>query len=265
MLKKSSALTLLFLFLFSVYTAAAVSLDDDKISVNIPGNYTYIENTDAGIAENLDFIETLGYSDESFRSYLDSANILAFAATADNTKQVQIKSWTTDFSQQIGNLALFSDDEDSLTKASESLAAEGENETLVSLSRVSRSDGTLFVKIQKLVSTSEPFSYLQYVTIVDGKYYSLVYYNFGGEFTEDQLTEADTIFNSLSIDLDSDITFDSGNSTLNIGIVWAAIAVIAIFSVVLIISLIKDLCSRGKHRRNTIKNTIKRRDFHIKH
>ena len=129
-------------------SASSVTANNGKISLTLPDKYTTVENTASSIADHADFISTLGHSTDSFTSYLKEAGILLFAATADNTSQVQIKSWSTDFSEKLGNLALFSDDEDSLNQAAESLVTESTGETVIGISRVAKSDGTLSLRIR---------------------------------------------------------------------------------------------------------------------
>ncbi|MGI6269215.1 MAG: hypothetical protein ACOYKJ_01555 [Candidatus Howiella sp.] len=240
-------------------SASSVTANNGKISLTLPDKYTTVENTASSIADHADFISTLGHSTDSFTSYLKEAGILLFAATADNTSQVQIKSWSTDFSEKLGNLALFSDDEDSLNQAAESLVTESTGETVIGISRVAKSDGTLSLRIEKLVSAERDFSYLQYVTILDGRYYALVYYNFGGAFTEIQRNEAESLFASLSIAQKNTVSI-SGNHALGTVLLWVAIGVLAVFSIILMISLIRDFRLRRIERVKS-GDRIQRRKF----
>ena len=127
------------------------------------------------------------------------------------------------------------------------------------ISRVAKSDGTLSLRIEKLVSAERDFSYLQYVTILDGRYYALVYYNFGGELTDAQRSEAEAIFSSLSITQKNTVSIGGGN-LLGTVLLWAAIGILAIFSVVLAVSLIRDFRIRRMERARTGEK-IQRRKF----
>ncbi len=256
----AALLVCLLLFCWTLSASAAgVTADGGNVRLTLPDKYTAVENTAASISEHASFIGTLGHSTDSFSSYLKEAGILLFAATADNTSQIQVKSWTTDFSEKLGNLALFSDDEESLNKAAESLVTESEGEQVKGISRVAKSDGTLSLRIEKLVSAERDFSYLQYVTILDGRYYALVYYNFGGELTDAQRSEAEAIFSSLSITQKNTVSIGGGN-LLGTVLLWAAIGILAIFSVVLAVSLIRDFRIRRMERARTGEK-IQRRKF----
>lgn len=245
-------------FCFNV-SAATVSLSESGITITVPAQFTAVENTRQSISSNSDFIGTLGHSADSIATYMNDAGILLLAATADNTRQIQVKSWDTTFSKEIGSLAFFSDDDDSLNAAVEALVGENDGETVKNISRIAKADGTLYIKIEKLVSAAQDFSYVQYVTIIDGSYYSLVYYNFGGEFTESQLSEADSIFNSMSIPIKNTINLEDGNNVLNIVLLWAAIVIVSIFAVIIIISLFRD-AKRNREESGTGEK-IKRRKF----
>lgn len=240
-------------------SAASVTTGDGRISLTLPDKYTAVENTADSIADHADFISTLGHSTDSFASYLAEAGILLFAATADNTAQVQIKTWSTDFSEKLGNLALFSDDEDSLNKTAESLVTENEGESIQDISRIAKPDGTLSLRIEKLVSAERDFSYLQYVTILDGRYYAMVYYNFGGAFTDAQRAEAEELFSSLSIVQKNTVSIGDEN-LLGTVLLWVAIGVLAVFSIILLLSLIRDFRLRRIERARSGER-IQRRKF----
>ena len=249
------------IILTSVFSASAqtVSLTGANVSVNLPGAFTAVTNAPADINSHSDFIGTLGHSVSSFAAFLDEADILIFAATADNQRQVQIKSYTTEFSSEIKELSALDGDEESLNTAAERLVTVGGNETLKGISRVKTGDGRLYIKIEKLINASADYSCMQYVTVTGGKYYSMVYYNFGGAFTDEQYSEISSIFESLSIPGAS--SRDNGEGTgILIIVVGVLMAAAVVFTVCAAVSLIVELFRR-RSSTDTDDVKIERRRF----
>lgn len=241
--------------------AAALSIEhsEGKVALTLPDEFTAMTDSSSDLNKNSEFINTLGHSVTSFSLYMQDADMLIFAATADNQRQVQLKCNETEFSRQIEELSYLEDDQNSLDTAVEKLITVGENETQIALSRIRTDDGRIFIKNEKLINTAQSYSCMQYVTVTDGKYYALVYYNFGGEFTDAQRSEMESIFASLTLPGGSKTLIDDNTKTNVMIIIVSVLAVAAaVFVVILLISLIAELIRR-KLNANADDVKIKRR------
>lgn len=182
---------------FSLTAAAkSVSNSDWDVEINFPDEYIVL--TTATLSKNTEFIESIGHSKESLRKAMNSGNIIFYAANEKNTKQFHVKCWTTDFSERIGNL--------------HSLSGESREATLDSIKKILVSDGheilfsnsfthgeSLFLKLAVSVKGDNPFCYIQYITVLAGNFYSLVYYNAHSYLTVAEQKEADSILSALKI------------------------------------------------------------------
>lgn len=225
-------------------SAAQVTLDAEKVGLEIPDGFTVVQNTQDDIRANAEFIKTLGHSTTSFGDFMQESGLLLFAATADNQRQVQLAAKSTDFSGEIEELAALATDEASLNTAVERLVTVGSGETLCGISQVDTGTGRLFIKIEKLIDASVDYSCMQYVTITSGKVYSLMYYNFGGGFTDAERAEMQAIFESLTLPGAGYQTGDDGRTDILIIVVGVLMVVAVLFAVGVAISLMVELIRR---------------------
>lgn len=241
-----AVLTALCICALSVFSVGAVrvTMESEGVSIELPKAFTAVQNTADSIRGNADFIGTLGHSTTSFADFCDKAGVLIFAATADNQRQVQLSSESTDFSSEIGELAALAEDAESFNTAVEALVSVGTDETLVGVSQIDTGTGRLFIKIEKQIDANHDYSCMQYITITQGKYYALTYYNFGGGFTEAEREEMQEIFSSLSLS-GSGYLADGGQRTDVLIIVVGVLMVIGVvFVLVLGISLLVEVIRR---------------------
>ncbi len=223
-----------------------------RLSLELPEEYILVENTTQSLEENEAFLNTLGYTAASFSGYLTDGNMLCFAANSDNTVQMQLRATSTDFTKEIQNLAGLSGD--SFQSVVSQLVTTLSTETLDSLKKVIREDGSIFLQVQKTVTEdTAAYGYLQYITVKDGNLYILSYYNFGGTLTEAQLAEADTVFHSLTFAPVQQTTQES--FTLFSAVYWVLIAGALALCIAMVVSIFLEL----HHRRQEDSNRIHRR------
>lgn len=211
-------------------------------SLTLTDEYTVIDRNT--LSKNKDFIEKIGYSVSSFSAKLEQSSIVMYAATQDNSRQVQVKQWTSDFSTEVGALSALSDDR--LSTALEVMARPivGNDNELISSAVGEVGDITYLCYT---VRVGQAFCYTEYVTVAGGKCYSLVYYNSSANFSEEESAERDKFISSLSI---SDASASSiwGGYSLTVRIVSAALIIAAAsFAVYLVITFVRDF----KRRRNS--------------
>jgi len=248
------ALVIAVLCSLNVFAAKSGYTDEDYgFSVTLPQDYVVINRTN--LSANSDFIKRLGYSVKSFRLRMEESGILLYAAEKDNQHQIQLKSWESDFSKEVGSLSSASGEQlsEMLYIMSEQLELEGGR--LVD-SRVTDVGGKKYLSYT--VKVEDAFCFVQNVTVENGKCYSLIYYNSSAELTQAEKESQQAILKSLSIKKAATKAEGSGYF-LVIRIICAAVAIVAIVvAVFLISSFVRDI-KRRKEQPEIIPDRIKMR------
>ncbi len=189
-----------FVTVFSLFSisASAKTVSNAELGVEIDFPDQYIVLSTGSLSKNSEFVESIGHSTESLRRAMKEGNILFYAANEKNTKQYHLKSWTTDFSERIGELA-------ALSEQSRAAALESIKKVLVKdgheilFSNTFTHGDNLFLKLAVFVDGDNPFCYIQYITVSSGRFYSLVYYNAHGYLTVAEQKEADSLLSTMHI------------------------------------------------------------------
>ncbi len=210
--------------------------------LELPSQYTAIDRST--LSKNREFIEKIGYSVESFSAKLEQSDIVMYAATEDNDRQVQVKYWQSDFSKSIGNMSALNDE-----KLSTALKAMAEplmvDENRILSSAVGKAGDIVY--LYYVVQVEGKFCYTEYITVVNGYCYSLVYYNSSAEFSEAELNERDGIVLSFDISGASSKSIWGGYS-LAVRIISAALLIVAaVVAVYIVSSFVRDI----RNRRNS--------------
>lgn len=260
-LRRTAALLiacLLLCLLPASVSAQTVSLSDQKISLELPDGYTVL--TADNLKKEKEFLERLGHSPQSFKAYMAERDMLMVAATGDNTRQVQVKAFSTSFSEKVEDLSNL--DGDSLEQAADSLLLQNAGDQVLSWGKITRGDLTFLQSTCKVTDKQAEFCYIQYTTIRGGKYYALVYYNFGGEITDSQTEEAGAIFKTLRLPEKTNGSFLAGGNLIVLMIIVGVLIAAALAVVVLLaVSFIKDVKARRREEEQTVHIRIKRRKF----
>lgn len=235
------ALVIAVLCTLNVFGAKNGYTDEDYgFSISLPQDYTVINRTN--LSSNKDFIKRLGYSVKSFRLRMEESGILLYAADKDNQHQIQLKSWESDFSKEVGSLSSASGQQlsEMLYIMSEQLELEGGR--LID-SRVTDVGGKKYLTYT--VKVEDAFCFVQNVTVENGKCFSLIYYNSSAELSQSEQESQQAILKSLNIKKTATKSEGSGYF-LVIRIICAAVAIVAIVvAVFLISSFVRDI----KHRK----------------
>lgn len=248
------ALTIAILSCFNVFAAKNHYADEEYgFSITLPNDYIILNRTN--LSSNSDFIKRLGYSVKSFKLRMEESGILLYSADNDNQHQIQLKSWESDFSKEVGSLSSANSDQlsEMLYVMSEQLELEGGR--LID-SRVTDVSGKKYLTYT--VEVDGAFCFVQSVTVENGKCYSLIYYNSAAEFSQTELDEQKTILKSLNIKKAATKTEGKGYFIL-IRIISAVVAIVAlIVAVFLISSFVRDI-KRRKDQPEIIPDRIKMR------
>lgn len=208
-------------------------------SVTLPDGFLVIDRST--LSKNSEFIEKIGYSVESFSAKLEQSNIVMYAADRDNSRQVQVKHWESDFSKGIGNLSALDDERlaTALATMAKPLSADGNSLINSAIGEVGNS-----VYLCYTVQVDGKFCYTEYITVVNGYCYSLVYYNSSAEFSAEEIKERDAVIAALSISgAESDSIW--GSYGLSLRLISAVLLIAAVvFAVYLISSFVRDIRNR---------------------
>ncbi len=252
-------------FIAAVITAVVFSLmpvsakgnqykdEEYGFSITLSDDYTLINRTN--LSKNEEFIKRLGYSVKTFRMRMEESGIVLYAADKDNQHQVQVKMWQSDLSQEVKNLTGATDEQLSelLYLMSEQLSLD--DGRLVD-SRITTKNNQKFLTYT--VEVTDAFCYVQNITVVGGKCYSLVYYNSSPSFTQAEKDEQLKLLDSFTVKRVTE-KGNEGGYYLIIRIICAIVAIAAIVvAVCLLSSFIRDI-RRRKEQPEVIPDKIKMR------
>lgn len=212
------------------------------VSVAFPEEYTVL--TEDTLRENREFLEHIGHTTESFRKKMEEGGILFYAATQDNRRQLQLKTWTSDFSETAQDFTRLS--EDALASARDTLLRQLDEpgQTIMNTAQIT-AGSLIYLRITAQVTGGDrDFCYIQYLTLANGRFYALVYYNDEPELSAAQQQEAESVFSTLSVQKKkSGGTFAGGTVAQSILIV-AVIIVAGVVAGMITVSFVREIRSR---------------------
>ena len=217
---------------------------EHDLTLSLPDGYVLLDTETA--EDNIELIESLGYSLSSFKNYFKATDEAAptplFLGVNPSTKaQISVKHWSTDFSQKIGDLSFL--DDDALAKtAKELIKTKGASYKTVS------ANGMKLIEIRLNTKDSGGnFCSIQYITICNQSFYSLNF-TFSGTVDDAKVQTAWDTLRSFEIEsnIDSSV-WDAGTIILLVflGIVVVAALVVA---VIVIYSIIRDVKKRRANK-----------------
>lgn len=245
-------LSAVLILILGIFITALYIKNTNKPKVTFPENYTVI--TSDNISYNSDFIELLGYSEESFGKYLRQNNIVSFAANENNGRQFLFSVYETDLSKQLGDISGKTDSE--LEVIGNAIFGKTD-------ARIIRSDAEAFFEITTAV-TDEDLEYctVQYVTIRNGKYYTLNYHGSEPQLSDSEYNEIRSVLGTLTIPREKGFaaSVKTGGATQIFYSVFIGVLTLvgAVLIVLLSVSLIRDL-RRNRNGRSKENFKIKRR------
>jgi len=229
--------------LFSLFTltvqAETYTFKDENLQIDFSDEYTVL--TPSNLNKNSDLIESIGHSVISLKTKMNNDGIVLMAVAEENHQQIQLKSATTTFTSQIVSLSSLSSTQlDTVAKQ----IVGNDYEVLYK-------NDTVFLKIS---TTTSEYSSSQYITVENGKLYTLVYYGADP-------SRLDAILNSMIITKNSSFSFLDGTTILQIVLISVAVVAVIVAIVLIVISFVKDFKKRNDENdvRDYIK--IKRRKF----
>ncbi len=232
-MKRCIAITLALLLLFA-FGAGAQTFG----KLNIELDDSFIALTEEGISKNPELVEWLGYTKSSMQKYFEDNDLVVFAANEDNSRQIQVKCSQTEFSKQLGDLALLNE-EDAQEMVGKILPV-GPND---SYSLLWIDDMLMYELLSVSNDSGGSFCSLQYVTIRDGKLYSIGFFENGTQLSDEFKSDIDSMVSTLSISTDKKVTVSRAENLTEVIIVWVLIAVAAVGAVILLVSIFSEIYS----------------------
>ena len=211
-----------------------VEVKEHSLTFEMPAGFTALDSSNA--AKNEEAVENFGYTGYSFNSYLGQNNILLFASNTDGT-QICRKCWETDFSKEIADLGVLS--EDTLASvASQIITLKG------ATYKISKVNGMRVFEVRKTDTDSGGnFFSVQYVTIRNGKIYSLNFAFSGNESEANRDFAWETVKGLKITNKSSSSPWDVA-SVFEMVLIWVIIIAAAVTVVVIFISFIGDYKKR---------------------
>lgn len=234
-------------FLCLGVSAAEVKNAQHELSITVPEDYTVLEENT--ITENVDLIESLGYSVESFKKYLKSEEnpieTLFLAIKSDKESQISLKTWSTEFSQEINDFSNIGDSSLLEDTADKLVSTKTETNSPKKISnKIVSANGMKLVEVRsESTDSGGNFCSVQYFTVRSGKFYSLTS-TFTGKINNQKVQSAWDTLVTLHIGNQN----ESGNWNLEkifiTLLLCVGIIVSVILAILIIISIIKDIKKR---------------------
>lgn len=199
------AISILICACLMCFTVSAARYTDESkgFSLDIPDEYVVIDEN--SVKENAEFISKLGSSAENFKKAMQEGNIVLYAATEDNQNQLQVKIFDSDTAKKIGELSGLS--EDNFLTAAEEIAklVVADGELLNAESIINNNTRFVHYTVRAaagLESDTDQIGYCfdEYLTVVNGKFYALIYYNSSADFSDADASLSKSVFDSFYVE-----------------------------------------------------------------
>ncbi len=153
---------LIMLFTFS---ASAEKIADYNIDFSLPNEFIVLTEKNAG--KNIDTLKSMGFTESSFKSYINNNNIVLFASLPNKSCQIAVNVVSTDFSKETEDFD-YLDNEHIERLLPELISGEA------SLKKIDVLNGSKFVITENFGNDKAgEFYYLQYVTVKNQNLYTV--------------------------------------------------------------------------------------------
>lgn len=238
-----SAILIFSVLMFSATSVLSETVAKDSansLSVTLPENYLLL-NADTA-EENVELIESLGYSLASFKTYLKpnengAIQTLFLGVEPSSKAQIAVKCWSSDFSKKIGNFVSLNEEALSQT-AKQLVTVKGASYKTVS------ANGMTLIEIRLNGEDSGgKFCSIQYLTVCNGKFYSLNF-SFSGAVNNQKAALAwDTLATFKIKNKVGKGVWDAGSIFIIILLSLAIIGAV-IMAIILVYSIVRDIKKR---------------------
>lgn len=215
----------------------------EDFDVSFPENYIVLDQNN--LSKNDEFINSIdNHSVESFRRTMKESNMLVFSAPKDNSEQIQFYKWNDTISDTIYSLKSLNDELFKTTANSiEQIITKDKNAKITLTEKIETGDLTFIKYILFYQDEKSSYGSIQYLTISEGNFYSLNYYNKEGQITDSQNAVAEQVFSTLDIDVKKAVNFTY--YLLRVGGI-----ILIICAIIVLILIIKSICADIRKNKN---------------
>lgn len=238
-----------------LFTFSAAAYSNGELGVSFEQPEGYMELNAENISKHEGYLSLLNHSEESFKKYLTDNNIEFFALTNDNKKQIILRCYETEFSKQLVDMSAVADEDvETIAKA---VLPEGS-------SGYSRATVNGIKYIQVITSGEDSgggFSAVQYITIRNGLFFSMVY-----NYSESTLQKSslDASFQSMTkfnIENFKAASVWSLQDIFTLIMVIVFMIIVAAVIIIILYSFVKDIIAKRRESQGGGEVKVKRRKF----
>lgn len=242
--------------LLSIFSVSAYAQEVKKFNFEFDLPDEFIVLTEENIKENSDAIKSLGFTNETFKNYINSNHIALFASLKDKTCQITINVNKTEFTESTDNLNYF--DDEYIGRILPELLG-----NKVATNEIKTINDTKYVVVEnKSKDSVGDFSYIQYVTVKNQRLYTTTVSFSDVSITNENREYTEGLMKKLIISVPSEkITMKSvQNVTVYIVLILVIIALVLVVAY-FIYTIVKDIIEKKNTSDVAPYVKIKRRRF----
>ncbi len=173
------------------FSASAQKIDEFNIDFSLPDDFIVLTETNA--SKNGDAIKSLGFTESTFKNYINSNNIVLFASVADKSCQITVNVNKTEFTENTENLDYL--DDEYIARLLPKLLSEK-----VASNEIKVINGSKFVRVQKNgTDNAGDFSALQYITVKNQRLYTVTVSFSQSALSGDNIDYAESLMRKFTI------------------------------------------------------------------
>lgn len=244
------------LLILSVVTLNVFAVTVDKADISIDPPMDFVVITSDSLDENEEFINGLNYTKSQFADKMNRSDIVLFSADRENKKQITVCCNETDFSKGLGNMSVVTDEY--LGTVANSIT--GDSNVAYT---VYENDGTKFINFSSVLTSSQGKSVCdQYVTVKNGKIYTVSFSVSGDTVSEDEKNANLEVMKTVKITDKKNVSANDVENITTTIVLSVLILGLIVFSGYLLFTLVRDIIiKRQSPDQCDNKFTIKRRKF----
>ena len=153
--------------LLSVFSVSANAQEIKKLNMKFDLPDEFIVLTEENIKENPDAVKSLGFTNDTFKTYINSNHIALFASLKDKSCQVTVNVNKTEFTENTDNLNYF--DDEYIARILPQLIG-----GRVATNEIKTINDTKYVVVENKGSDSAgEFSFIQYITVKNQRLFTI--------------------------------------------------------------------------------------------
>lgn len=244
---------ILIISLFS-FCVSAKKIDKYNIDFSLPDEFVVI--TDENISANTEVIKSLGFTQDSYKNYIQKNNIILFASLYDKTCQITVNVNKTDFTEKTETFEYL--DNEYILEILPKLV--GDNTTTAEIKEI---NGSKFISLQKVRSDKAgQFCSLQFITVKNQQLYTINFAFSQSMLNSENLEYAENILKNLNISTQkSNVTIQKVQNVTVYIVLILIIVILCAICIYCLFSIINDIINNRNTSDVAPYVKIKRRRF----